>query len=145
MSAQRTCWNRIGRIWCWPRRWGFALNVSARCGWRYTKVWSDWWRSKCVRSPWSRFATYKRANLLWADIERLATLINDPKRPVQFVFAGKAHPRDDPGKRVLQQIPQLMRDRQLGDKFVFVEDYDINVERHFVQGVDVWLNNPRRL
>jgi starch phosphorylase len=91
-----------------------------------------------------RFATYKRANLLLADIERLATLINDPKRPVQFVFAGKAHPRDDPGKRVLQQIAQLMRDRQLGDKFVFVEDYDINVGRHFVQGVDVWLNNPRR-
>jgi starch phosphorylase len=91
-----------------------------------------------------RFATYKRANLLLADIERLATMVNDPKRPVQFVFAGKAHPRDDPGKRVLQQIAQLMRDRQLGDKFVFVEDYDINVGRHFVQGVDVWLNNPRR-
>src|SRR5258706_332133 len=91
-----------------------------------------------------RFATYKRANLLLADIERLATMVNDPKRPVQFVFAGKAHPRDDPDKRVLQQIAQLMRDRQLGDKFVFVEDYDINVGRHFVQGVDVWLNNPRR-
>jgi starch phosphorylase len=91
-----------------------------------------------------RFATYKRANLLLADIERLAAMVNDPKRPVQFVFAGKAHPRDEPGKRVLQQIAQLMRDRQFGDKFVFVEDYDINVARHLVQGVDVWLNNPRR-
>lgn len=91
-----------------------------------------------------RFATYKRANLLLADIERLAAMITDPKRPVQFVFAGKAHPRDEPGKRVLQQIAQLMRDSKLGDKFVFVEDYDVNVGRFFVQGVDVWLNNPRR-
>jgi starch phosphorylase len=91
-----------------------------------------------------RFATYKRANLLLADIEKLAAMVNDPNRPVQFVFAGKAHPRDEPGKRVLQQIAQLMRDSQFSDKFVFVEDYDINVGRLFVQGVDVWLNNPRR-
>ena len=91
-----------------------------------------------------RFATYKRANLILADIERLAAMVNDPKRPVQFVFAGKAHPHDEPGKRVLQQIARLMRDSQFADKFVFVEDYDINVGRHFVQGVDVWLNNPRR-
>jgi glycogen phosphorylase len=91
-----------------------------------------------------RFATYKRANLLLADIEKLAGMVNDPKRPVQFVFAGKAHPRDEPGKRVLQQVAQLMRDPKFFDKFVFVEDYDINVGRHFVQGVDVWLNNPRR-
>jgi starch phosphorylase len=91
-----------------------------------------------------RFATYKRANLLLRDIERLASLINDPKRPVQFVFAGKAHPLDEPGKRVLQEVALMMRDSKLSDKFVFVEDYDINVGRHFVQGVDVWLNNPRR-
>ncbi len=91
-----------------------------------------------------RFATYKRANLLLADIEKLALMVNDPKRPVQFVFAGKAHPHDEPGKRVLQQIASMMRDSQFADKFVFVEDYDINVGRHFVQGVDVWLNNPRR-
>jgi glycogen phosphorylase len=91
-----------------------------------------------------RFATYKRANLILADMERLASMVNDPKRPVQFVFAGKAHPHDEPGKRVLQQIARLMRDSQFGDKLVFVEDYDINVGRHFVQGVDVWLNNPRR-
>jgi starch phosphorylase len=91
-----------------------------------------------------RFATYKRANLLLADLEKIASMVNDPKRPVQFVFAGKAHPNDEPGKRVLQQVAQLMRDPQFCDKFVFVEDYDINVGRHFVQGVDVWLNNPRR-
>jgi starch phosphorylase len=91
-----------------------------------------------------RFATYKRANLILSDIERLASMVNDPNRPVQFVFAGKAHPLDEPGKRVLQQIAELMRDPKFREKFVFVEDYDINVGRHFVQGVDVWLNNPRR-
>jgi glycogen phosphorylase len=91
-----------------------------------------------------RFATYKRANLILTDMERLASMVNDPNRPVQFVFAGKAHPLDEPGKRVLQQIAELMRDPKFRDKFVFVEDYDINVGRRFVQGVDVWLNNPRR-
>jgi starch phosphorylase len=91
-----------------------------------------------------RFATYKRANLILKDLERLASMVNDPKCPVQFVFAGKAHPRDEPGKRVLQQIAEMMRSSRFADKFVFVEDYDINVGRHFVQGVDVWLNNPRR-
>ena len=91
-----------------------------------------------------RFATYKRANLLLRDIENLASMVNDPKRPVQFVFAGKAHPLDEPGKKLLQQIAELMRNSRFADKFVFVEDYDINVGRYFVQGVDVWLNNPRR-
>ncbi len=91
-----------------------------------------------------RFATYKRANLILADMERLGSMVNDPKRPVQFLFAGKAHPHDEPGKKVLQQIAELMRDPKFADKFVFIEDYDINVGRHLVQGVDVWLNNPRR-
>jgi glycogen phosphorylase len=91
-----------------------------------------------------RFATYKRANLLLKDLERLAAMVNDAKRPVQFVFAGKAHPHDEPGKTVLQQIAQMMRHQDFGDKFIFIEDYDINVARHLVQGVDVWLNNPRR-
>jgi starch phosphorylase len=91
-----------------------------------------------------RFATYKRANLILADIQKLTGMVLDPKRPVQFVFAGKAHPHDEPGKKVLQQIAELMYDSVFADRFVFVEDYDINVGRHFVQGVDVWLNNPRR-
>jgi starch phosphorylase len=91
-----------------------------------------------------RFATYKRANLLLKDMERLAAMVNDAKRPVQCVFAGKAHPHDEPGKRVLQQIAEMMRDANFANKFVFVEDYDINVARYLVQGVDVWLNNPRR-
>jgi len=91
-----------------------------------------------------RFATYKRANLILADMEKLASMVNDPNRPVQFVFAGKAHPKDEPGKRVLQQIAELTRDLRVGERFVFVENYDINVGRFFVQGVDVWLNSPRR-
>jgi starch phosphorylase len=91
-----------------------------------------------------RFATYKRANLVLADIERLASMVNDPKRPVQFLFAGKAHPHDEPGKKVLQQIAEMMRDSKFANKFAFIEDYDINVGRFLVQGVDVWLNNPRR-
>ena len=91
-----------------------------------------------------RFATYKRANLILRDLVALADMVNDPKRPVQFVFAGKAHPHDEPGKRVLQEIAQMMRDATFAGKFAFVEDYDINVGRVLVQGVDVWLNNPRR-
>ena len=91
-----------------------------------------------------RFATYKRANLVLRDLEALAAMVNDPKRPVQFIFAGKAHPHDEPGKRVLQEIAQMMREPTFASKFVFVEDYDINVGRVLVQGVDVWLNSPRR-
>jgi starch phosphorylase len=91
-----------------------------------------------------RFATYKRADLILGDIEMLASMVNNAKRPVQFVFAGKAHPRDEPGKQVLQRIAELNRDKKFAGRFVFVQDYDINVGRHFVQGVDVWLNNPRR-
>jgi starch phosphorylase len=91
-----------------------------------------------------RFATYKRANLILHDLEELATLVNDPQKPLQIVFAGKAHPLDRPGKHVLQEIARLARDRRFVGKVVFLEDYDLNVARHLVQGVDVWLNTPRR-
>lgn len=91
-----------------------------------------------------RFATYKRANLVLRDLERMSELVNDPQRPIQFVFAGKAHPRDHPGKEVLRYIFELSRDPRFAGKIVFLEDYDMNVARHLIQGVDVWLNNPRR-
>jgi starch phosphorylase len=91
-----------------------------------------------------RFATYKRAGMILADMEVLAAMVNDPKRPVQFVFAGKAHPKDGAGKDVLRQVAELMRHPRFADRFIFIEDYDINVGRHLVQGVDVWLNTPRR-
>jgi starch phosphorylase len=91
-----------------------------------------------------RFATYKRATLILKEFEKLARMVNDPKRPVQFVFAGKAHPHDVPGKQMLQDVARLMRSSDFADRLIFIEDYDINVGRHFVQGVDVWLNTPRR-
>ena len=91
-----------------------------------------------------RFATYKRGTLVLGDLDRIARLINDTERPVQFIFAGEAHPHDDGGKRLIQQIARLEQDRLFAGRIVFIEDYDINVGRHLVQGVDVWLNNPRR-
>jgi starch phosphorylase len=91
-----------------------------------------------------RFATYKRANLILRDIEAIAALVNDAQKPIQLVFAGKAHPHDWPGKEILKQIAQLARDSRFAGKILFIEDYDINVGRHLVQGVDLWMNNPRR-
>ena len=91
-----------------------------------------------------RVATYKRASLFLQDPDRVASLVNDPQRPIQFVIAGKAHPRDDPAKGVLRQIHELSRDSRFIGKLVFLEDYDISLGRQLVQGVDVWLNNPRR-
>ena len=91
-----------------------------------------------------RFATYKRANLLLSDLDRLRALLNDSERPIQLIFAGKAHPKDEPGKELIQRISNARHDSSFGDRIVFVEDYDINVCRHLIQGVDVWLNNPRR-
>jgi starch phosphorylase len=91
-----------------------------------------------------RFATYKRAGLLFEDPDWLDKVVNNPQRPVQFVLAGKAHPLDDPGKRVIQRIHAIARDPRFIGKVVLIEDYDMDVGRHFVQGVDVWLNTPRR-
>ena len=89
-----------------------------------------------------RFATYKRANLLLRNERRLRDLMRDPDRPVQFIFAGKAHPADDPGKRILQEIATFAHDARNRARFVYLEDYDIEVGRYLYQGVDVWLNNP---
>jgi glycogen phosphorylase len=91
-----------------------------------------------------RFATYKRALLIFRDLERLRTIIKRADRPVQFIFAGKSHPRDEGGKRLIQQLYRIIQEPDFEGKVVFVEDYDTNVARHLVQGVDVWLNNPLR-
>ncbi|MDQ7823567.1 MAG: alpha-glucan family phosphorylase [Candidatus Eremiobacteraeota bacterium] len=91
-----------------------------------------------------RFATYKRGNLIFRDLERLARILGNPKRPVQLIFAGKAHPHDQQGKQVIQHIVQTIRDERFRGNVVFLEDYDINMARYLVQGVDLWLNNPRR-
>ena len=91
-----------------------------------------------------RFATYKRATLIFHDKERLRRILHDPDRPVQIVFAGKAHPADDYGKALIERIYRLSQERGFFGKIAIIENYDINVARHLVGGVDVWLNTPRR-
>jgi glycogen phosphorylase len=91
-----------------------------------------------------RFATYKRATLLFRDVARLKRILNNPKMPVQIVIAGKAHPKDHPGKTLIREIVNLSRDPEISKRLIFVENYGIQVAREMVQGVDLWLNNPRR-
>jgi starch phosphorylase len=91
-----------------------------------------------------RFATYKRAGLVLRDVERMAEMVNATDRPIQLIFAGKAHPEDRLGKELIQNIVRMTKQGPFFGKVVFVEDYDMNVARQLVQGVDVWLNNPRR-
>jgi starch phosphorylase len=91
-----------------------------------------------------RFATYKRAPLIFDQFENMVKLISDRRRPVQFIFAGKAHPRDDDGKRYIQRIVHLSKFSELKGRLVFIENYDVHVARQMVSGCDVWLNNPRR-
>jgi len=91
-----------------------------------------------------RFATYKRGTLLFEDLERLAKIIHNTERPVQIIFAGLAHPQDTPGKEIIKEIIHFTQDPMLRGHVMFIEDYDINVARYLVQGVDVWLNTPRR-
>ncbi|MDN3514759.1 MAG: alpha-glucan family phosphorylase [Candidatus Brocadia sp.] len=89
-----------------------------------------------------RFATYKRATLILQNVKRLKNMLNDPWKPVQIIFAGKAHPDDSPGKQLLQQIFNVAKDPSFGGRIVFVEDYDEQLAQYLVHGVDVWLNNP---
>jgi glycogen phosphorylase len=91
-----------------------------------------------------RFATYKRASLIFKDMERLKSLINRPDRPVQIIFAGKAHPADNPGKLLIQEIHHLSLQPGLAGRIIFLEEYDIAMARELVKGVDIWLNTPRR-
>lgn len=91
-----------------------------------------------------RFATYKRGTLLLRDLDRLAHILNNPEMPVQFIFAGKAHPQDQEGKELIRQIVQASHQERFRHRIVFIEDYDMEVARHMVQGTDVWLNTPLR-
>jgi starch phosphorylase len=91
-----------------------------------------------------RFATYKRATLFFRHLDKIIPLFNNPERPIQMILAGKAHPRDNDGKRYIQHIIEITRYPELVGKVVFLENYDINVARHLISGSDVWLNNPRR-
>lgn len=91
-----------------------------------------------------RFATYKRANLILRDIERLANILGNKDRPVQFIIAGKAHPQDEAGKKLIQELVATSKDPAFRKRMVFLENYDMNIARYMVEGCDVWLNNPRR-
>jgi glycogen phosphorylase len=91
-----------------------------------------------------RFASYKRATLAFSDLDRVKRLLTDPARPVQIIFAGKAHPADEPGKALLRRLNELSRDPALRNHVVLLEDHDKNVSRHLLEGCDLWLNNPRR-
>jgi starch phosphorylase len=91
-----------------------------------------------------RFATYKRATLILRDMDRLRRILTDQARPVQLIFAGKAHPQDEAGKELIRKITEFSRDSVMGRHVVFLEDYDMAVARAMVQGVDVWLNTPLR-
>jgi starch phosphorylase len=91
-----------------------------------------------------RFATYKRGNLIMRDFDRLLRIVNNAEMPVQIIFAGKAHPSDEPGKLVIQDVYRHVKDAKAGGRLVFLEDYDMNLARLMVQGVDVWLNTPLR-
>ncbi|MBW8874620.1 MAG: alpha-glucan family phosphorylase [Acidobacteria bacterium] len=91
-----------------------------------------------------RFATYKRADLLFQDLDRLARLVNDPERPLQILYSGKAHPRDTGGKALAQRVANLEKDPRFAGRIVFLENYSMHVARQLVQGVDAWLNTPRR-
>ncbi|MPY87499.1 MAG: alpha-glucan family phosphorylase [Luteitalea sp.] len=159
--AEPGCWEAIenvdaGELWethqtLRTRLIGFARRRAVRCAERRgegTDVLNQLRQSLSLDAMTIGFArrivTYKRANLILQDIDLIASLVNDAQVPIQFVFAGKAHPRDEPGKDVLQQVARLMRDPRFAGKVLFVEDYDIDVGRHLVQGVDVWLNTPRR-
>ncbi len=91
-----------------------------------------------------RFATYKRANLILRDYERLIRIVTNERMPVQIVFAGKAHPADEPGKQLIQEVYRAVKDARFGGRLVFLENYDMDMAGYLVQGVDVWLNTPRR-
>jgi phosphorylase/glycogen(starch) synthase len=91
-----------------------------------------------------RFVPYKRADMLLSDLDRLDRILNHPTRPVHIVFAGKAHPNDQMGKDLIKKVVSVCKDERFRGKIFFIEGYDIRIARHLVQGVDVWLNNPRR-
>jgi len=121
----------------------YARRGLSALQWRHVTRWLDPQEPNTLTVGFARrFATYKRASLLLRDRERLARLVNDPKRPVVFLFAGKAHPADEPGKQVLREIMQLMLQPEFMGRIVFMEDYDMQLARMLVSGVDVWLNHP---
>ena len=154
-------WNKVGTI---PDNelWAVRLHLKRKLAFYLRERVRDRWTvggfhplqvvsSGVLINPYAltigfarRFATYKRASLVLTDIERLLNIINRPNMPVQIIFAGKAHPADEPGKQLIQQVYRQVKRAETGGRIVFIEDYDMNLARYLVQGVDVWMNTPRR-
>jgi glycogen phosphorylase len=142
--------------------WGVHLHLKRKLAFYLTERVRDRWThggfhpvqvvsSGVLINPYAltigfarRFATYKRASLVLSQVERLLEIINRPNMPVQIIFAGKAHPADDPGKQLIQKVYRTVKKAETGGRIVFIEDYEMNLARYLVQGVDVWLNTPRR-
>lgn len=145
-----------------PELWAVRLHLKRKLAFYMRERVRDRWRaggfhpvqvvsSGVLINPYAltigfarRFATYKRASLILTDVERLLNIINRPNMPVQIIFAGKAHPADEPGKQLIQQVYRQVKRAETGGRLVFLEDYDINLARYLVQGVDIWMNTPRR-
>ncbi len=153
-------WDRVmeiddARLWGAHERLRHLLHSYIREDARHR--WRDYWRDPAklavagtLLSPTAftigfarRFASYKRADLILRDSERLRRLLVNPRRPVQLVFAGKAHPADDPGKGILQRVYRMAQDPQFMGRIAFIEDYEMHLAHRLVQGVDLWLNTPR--
>jgi phosphorylase/glycogen(starch) synthase len=154
-------WKRINDIpnsLLWRIRSTLKFNMVNYVIHRITREWTKYGDSKSLReeviakiNPAAlivgfarRFAPYKRATLLFSDLDRLDRIVNNEKRPVHFIFAGKAHPNDRMGIELIKKIVDICNDKRFIGKIFFLEDYDLNIARQLVQGVDVWLNNPRR-
>ncbi len=145
-----------GELWAvrqhLKRKLTLYINTRARIAWQSGSISpAQALASGVFLEPYSltigfarRFATYKRGNLIMRDYERLMRLITNADMPVQIIFAGKAHPADEPGKLLIQQVYRAVKDSNAGGRLAFLEDYDLNMARYLVQGVDVWMNNPRR-
>jgi starch phosphorylase len=135
--------HRRHRLVTLARKWG--ARASARRGAEAVALADEVLDPRALTIGFARrFATYKRADLLFSDVERVTRLLSDPERPVQLVFAGKAHPQDKGGKELIRSIVHASRAKGLRGRVVFVEDYDMRIARAMVSGVDVWLNTPRR-
>jgi len=126
--------NHIGKHWS---RYGYSKT------WR-EELYSKWNPTALMIGFARRFAPYKRADLILSDLERLDKIVNHPTRPVHLVFAGKAHPNDEMGKSLIKKVISVCNQEAFRGKILFLDDYDIQVARHLVRGVDVWLNTPRR-
>jgi len=154
-------WNKLNQVPD-PELWDVRLHLKRKLAFYMRERVRDRWAdggfhpvqvvaSGVLINPYAltigfarRFATYKRANLILSDIERLLEIINRPNMPVQIIFAGKAHPADEPGKQLIQKVYRTIKRAETGGRLVFLEDYDMNLARYLVQGVDVWMNTPRR-